>query len=772
MNRLLGQPICSIRVSAESIGFIILRRKISQNSCSLCRSSRRLKSAIQCGIKRCTYLLTEKLNRTSQRGSEIFLDYKDHPVFLSVLEKNLCLSLKRNSGIKGLMKFTSSGIHGSPSEKQYKSNHEDQQSESPHPEEPNPFSWSRILILGGIVALYAFTSSIDPLPEISWSVFYREMLSLGEVVRVEIAPSQEKVFVYLHSGAIISGREIYGPGPHYSFSISSPESFEEKFEMAQKELGISPNNFVPVIYRTENELLTTLLVSLGTLVVIGGVLYFILGRGAALSGRSGMPGNPFGSYIKAKATTIEPGSGKGIRFKDVAGMKEAKQEIMEFVDYLKKPKRFTELGAKIPKGALLVGPPGTGKTLLAKAVATEAAVPFLSMAGSDFVEMFAGIGSARVRDLFAQARKRSSCIIYIDEIDAIGKSRKSTMNTGGNSEQENTLNQLLVEMDGINTTEGVVIIASTNRPDILDQALLRPGRFDRLVSIDLPTLAERKDIFSLYLEKLKLEKSAKFYAKRLAELTPGKSGADIANVCNEAALHAARLSRKNVSQNNFEYAIERIIAGMEKKSNPLSPEERKTVAYHEAGHAIVGWMLQYTEPVLKISIAPRTNAILGYTQQLPLDIKLFTTEELFDRMCMALGGRVAEALTFDRITTGAEDDLRRVTEMAYKQIVTYGMNDRVGPLSFPLKKNTDFAKKPYSDKLARMIDEEASRLIKNAYQRTEEILKKNEILLDELATTLLKKEVLNHDDLVEILGTAPYGSKRKKLSTEYDDISA
>jgi len=346
------------------------------------------------------------------------------------------------------------------------------------------------------------------------------------------------------------------------------------------------------------------------------------------------------------------------------------------------------------------------------------------------------------------------------------------MNTGGNSEQENTLNQLLVEMDGINTTEGVVIIASTNRPDILDQALLRPGRFDRLVSIDLPTLAERKDIFSLYLEKLKLEKSAKFYAKRLAELTPGKSGADIANVCNEAALHAARLSRKNVSQNNFEYAIERIIAGMEKKSNPLSPEERKTVAYHEAGHAIVGWMLQYTEPVLKISIAPRTNAILGYTQQLPLDIKLFTTEELFDRMCMALGGRVAEALTFDRITTGAEDDLRRVTEMAYKQIVTYGMNDRVGPLSFPLKKNTDFAKKPYSDKLARMIDEEASRLIKNAYQRTEEILKKNEILLDELATTLLKKEVLNHDDLVEILGTAPYGSKRKKLSTEYDDISA
>eukprot|EP00795_Rhopilema_esculentum_P001916 gene1916-16423_t len=570
-------------------------------------------------------------------------------------------------------------------------------------EDPSPFNWGRLLILGGVVALYIFTASIDPVPESSWSVFYREMLSTGEVQKLEVASSGEKVFVYLQNGAIVSGREIFGPGPHYSFSVSSTDSFEEKFEDVQKELGIDPKDYIPVVYQRENELFNTVLVTAATLAIMGGLLYFLLGRGSASAGRSGISGNPFGSYIKAKATVIEPGTKKDLGFKDVAGMNEAKEEIMEFVDYLKNPKRFTDLGAKIPKGALLVGPPGTGKTLLAKAVATEAAVPFITMAGSDFVEMFAGVGSARVRDLFAQARKRPACIVYIDEIDAIGKSRRSTINTGGNSEQENTLNQLLVEMDGINTTEGVVILASTNRPDILDQALLRPGRFDRLINIDLPTLPERKDIFKLYLKKLRLEKPTSCYAKRLAELTPGKSGADIANICNEAALHAARFNKKNISQTNFDYAVERIIAGMEKKSNPVSPEERKIIAYHEAGHAVVGWMLKHTEPILKVSVAPRTNS-------------------LFDRMCMALGGRVAEALTFQRITTGAEDDLRKVTEMAYKQIVTFGMNSRIGPISFPLKKNTDYGKKPYSDKLARMIDENnfAQRQLRETSEHWEE----------------------------------------------------
>ncbi|XP_065064384.1 paraplegin-like [Rhopilema esculentum] len=639
-------------------------------------------------------------------------------------------------------------------------------------EDPSPFNWGRLLILGGVVALYIFTASIDPVPESSWSVFYREMLSTGEVQKLEVASSGEKVFVYLQNGAIVSGREIFGPGPHYSFSVSSTDSFEEKFEDVQKELGIDPKDYIPVVYQRENELFNTVLVTAATLAIMGGLLYFLLGRGSASAGRSGISGNPFGSYIKAKATVIEPGTKKDLGFKDVAGMNEAKEEIMEFVDYLKNPKRFTDLGAKIPKGALLVGPPGTGKTLLAKAVATEAAVPFITMAGSDFVEMFAGVGSARVRDLFAQARKRPACIVYIDEIDAIGKSRRSTINTGGNSEQENTLNQLLVEMDGINTTEGVVILASTNRPDILDQALLRPGRFDRLINIDLPTLPERKDIFKLYLKKLRLEKPTSCYAKRLAELTPGKSGADIANICNEAALHAARFNKKNISQTNFDYAVERIIAGMEKKSNPVSPEERKIIAYHEAGHAVVGWMLKHTEPILKVSVAPRTNSVLGYTQHLPLDIKLFTTEQLFDRMCMALGGRVAEALTFQRITTGAEDDLRKVTEMAYKQIVTFGMNSRIGPISFPLKKNTDYGKKPYSDKLARMIDEEASSLVKVAYEKTEEIIKRNEEMLEELAAKLLSKEILNYDDLVAILGESPHGDKRETFANKLSQDDA
>eukprot|EP00794_Sanderia_malayensis_P018933 gene18933-20838_t len=652
-----------------------------------------------------------------------------------------------------------------------KNNDENQDQQQRPAEDPNSFSWGRIIVLGVIGCLYLFTSSIDPVPETSWFAFKRDMLSAGEVVKLDVVPSGDKVYVYLEKGAFVNGKEFFGPGPHYSFGISSIDNFEEKLEAAQKELGIKPQDFIPVKYKAENELFNTFLATLGSMAIIGFIFYWMVGRrssgGARQSG--GFGGNPFGNYMKAKTTVIEPGAKKGIRFKDVAGMAEAKQEIIEFVDYLKNSDRFTDLGAKIPKGALLVGPPGTGKTLLAKAVATEAVVPFLTMAGSDFVEMFAGVGSARVRDLFAQARKKTPCIIYIDEIDAIGKSRRSSASVGGNSEQENTLNQLLVEMDGINTVEGVIILASTNRPDILDQALLRPGRFDRLVSIDLPTLPERKEIFELYLRKLKLAKPLSSYSKRLAELTPGKSGADIANICNEAALHAARLEEKIVGQNNFEYAVERVIAGMEKKTNPLSPEERKTIAYHEAGHAIIGWMLEHTEPVLKISIAPRTNSMLGYTQQLPLDVKLVTTNQLFDRMCMTLGGRVAEASTFHRITTGAEDDLRKVTEMAYQQIVTYGMNKRIGPLSFPLKKSSELSKKPYSDKLARMIDEEAGILVKKAYDNATMIIKENEEKLNKLASRLLEKEVLNYEDLVEILGKAPFGDKRQTFKEESQD---
>ncbi|KAL5467700.1 hypothetical protein EMCRGX_G031963 [Ephydatia muelleri] len=433
-------------------------------------------------------------------------------------------------------------------------------------------------------------------------------------------------------------------------------------------------------------------------------------------------------------------------------MQEAKQEVIEFVEYLRTPQKYSQLGAKIPKGALLYGPPGTGKTLLARAIASEASVPFLSIAGSDFVEMYAGVGSARVRDLFSQAREHAPCILYIDEIDAVGKSRSSGSAMEGNNEQENTLNQLLVEMDGINQLEGVVILASTNRVDILDQALLRPGRFDRQISIDLPTLPERKEIFEVYLKKISLEKSVESYSSRLAALTPGKSGADIANIVNEAALHAARVKGKTVTEKDLEYAVERIIAGMEKMSNVLTPEEKEIIAYHEAGHALTAWFLEHTDPILKVSIIPRTKGVLGFSQNLPSDQKLYTTEQLFERMCVALGGRMSEALVFKKITSGAQDDLQKVTQLAYKMIVELGMSEAVGHVSFPITDPTEFQKKLYGNKLSSLIDDEVRSLVHRAQVTTGTLLKNNLDALQRLSKSLLEKEVLNYNDLVVILG--------------------
>jgi len=586
---------------------------------------------------------------------------------------------------------------------------QNQQGDSRNPEEEpeNQGGWVTILPWLMLALFYFLAAGSDPTPETTWSTFYREMLSTGEVEHLEVPSSQDKIFVFLHRGAMVGGKEILSHGPHFVFSIASLDSFEQKMASAQADLRIASNDFVPIRYRTKNELLSTALNAAVTIALLGFIWYWIYGRGTRGGTKQGgiLGSNPFSNYIKAKPTVVMPGSGKGISFKDVAGMEEAKLEVMEFVDYLKSPGRYAELGAKIPKGALLVGPPGTGKTLLAKAVATEADVPFLTMAGSDFVEVFSGVGSARVRDLFTRARKLAPCILYIDEVDAIGRSRQSNSISGGHSEQESTLNQLLVEMDGMNTMEGVVMLASTNRQDILDQALLRPGRFDRHIAIELPTLLERQAIFEVHLKKLTLNMPIQSYSKRLAELTPGNSGADIANICNEAALHAARLNKKTVDKGNFEYAVERVIAGMEKKSNTMSPEERKIVAYHEAGHAVVGWMLEHTDPLLKVSIVPRTNATLGYAQYLPLDNKLYSTQQLFDRMCMTLGGRAAEAKIFRRVTTGAEDDLRKVTDLAYKQVVTFGMSPRVGNVSFPVRKPTELTKKFYSDKLAKLMDE-------------------------------------------------------------------
>jgi len=411
-------------------------------------------------------------------------------------------------------------------------------------------------------------------------------------------------------------------------------------------------------------------------------------------------------------------------YRDVAGCEEAKVEIMEFVNFLKNPQQYLDLGAKIPKGALLTGPPGTGKTLLAKATAGEANVPFITVSGSEFLEMFVGVGPSRVRDMFSMARKNAPCILFIDEIDAVGRKRGGR-SFGGHSEQENTLNQLLVEMDGFNTTTNVVVLAATNRSDILDQALLRPGRFDRQIFVPPPDIKGRASIFKVHLQPLKTLLDKLDTARKLAALTPGFTGADIANVCNEAALIAARDLNETITLKHFEAAIERVVAGLEKKTKVLQPEEKKTVAYHEAGHAVCGWFLEHADPLLKVSIIPRGMG-LGYAQYLPKEQYLYTKEQLFDRMCMTLGGRASEQIFFEKITSGAQDDLRKVTQNAYSQIVQLGMSDKVGNLSFDLPQPGEMViDKPYSEETAQLIDEEVRTLVKSAYDRTLTLLKEH-----------------------------------------------
>ncbi len=469
------------------------------------------------------------------------------------------------------------------------------------------------------------------------------------------------------------------------------------------------------------------------------------------------PGSQVLNIGKNKAVLFDAMGDHRITFADVAGLDEAKDEVVEVVEFLRNPRKFTKLGGKLPKGVLLVGPPGTGKTLLAKAVAGEAGTPFFSLSGSDFVEMFVGVGAARVRDLFRQAKEKAPCIIFIDEIDAIGRSRGRGMMMGANDERENTLNQLLVEMDGFNTDKGVIIMAATNRPDVLDSALLRPGRFDRQVLIDKPDRREREEIFKVHTRELTIGDDVDHAV--LASQTPGFAGAEIANVCNEAALLAARESKKAISMEDFEKAIDRIIAGLEKRNKLISPEEREIVAYHEAGHAITGWFLEHTDPVVKVSIVPRGLAALGYAQYLPEERYLYTSEALLDRMTMAIGGRVAEEIAFGRISTGAQNDLERITKMAYAMVVDYGMSERVGYVSFNLSGGGEqpVFDKPYSDETARIIDEEVKRIIGSVRQKARTMLEEKREKLEEMAQALLKKEVLGPKDLVEILGERPFG---------------
>ena len=591
-----------------------------------------------------------------------------------------------------------------------------------------------------------------------WDDFVKEMLLKGEVEQITVYGST--ITVHLNDGAVYKGNRF----TRRSFSVYDPtyaKIIEDKIRDLERSIGIKAEDGVSIKYvHGDND------ASLLSLAFVALCIYAIV---KLIPRMQNLP-NPM-SFItqktKAKYTLVEPFSGKGVRFDDVAGLKEAKIEVMEFVDYLKQPERYKKLGAKVPKGALLLGPPGCGKTLLAKAVATESNVPFLSMNGSEFIEMLGGLGAARVRDLFAEARKRAPSIIYIDEIDAVGKKRSDQGVEFGNNESERTLNQLLVEMDGMTTSEDVIILASTNRAEVLDTALLRPGRFDRHILIDLPTLDERKQIFEYHLKCLSLEGKPSKYSGYLASLTPGFSGADIANVCNEAALHAARDKKTTVAGGDLMYAIDRTIGGITKKTNTLTPSTKKVVAYHEAGHALVGWLLEHTSALLKVTIIPRTNMSLGFAQYSQKDQKLHSTEELFQMICMMLGGRVAESLTFNKISTGAENDLKKVTKIAYHQVQQFGMSPTVGLISFDEEVTSTRNKKPYSKKMANVMDAEVRKIITSAYKATEKLLTDNADKLALLAEALLQKETLTYDDVEKLLGPPPFGKKRLIEPTEF-----
>ena len=613
--------------------------------------------------------------------------------------------------------------------------------------------WLYVAIMVAFFAVTYFSDAGKP-EELGWSKFRSEILVNGHIEDLIVVNNETvEVFIKKDSLSLPLHTKVAEnkSGPQYSFSIGSVEYFQQQLDDAQADLPISDK--VSPRFETRENWFANIFSWLLPVIIIIAIWMFILRRFSNRSGGGGMGGNPFANTGKSKARLIEGKDKIDINFDDVAGLDEAKEEIMEVVDFLKNPDRYKKLGAKIPKGVLLTGPPGTGKTLMAKAMAGESGVPFFSISGSDFVEMFVGVGAARVRDLFKKGREKAPCIIFIDEIEAIGRSRGSSK-TQTNDERENTLNQLLVEMDGFSTDKTVIILAATNRPDLLDNALLRPGRFDRQILIDKPDVNGRRDIFKVHLKKLTLGEGVD--PEELARQTPGFAGAEIANVCNEAALHAARKKKTKIDMDDFNSAIDRVIGGLEKKNKLISPKEKEIIAYHETGHAVCGWYLENAHPLVKVSIIPRGMAALGFAQYLPKEQNLYTYGELRDTICMTLGGRVIEEIVFGDISTGAQNDLEKTTQMAYAMIALYGMNKAVGPFSFKDLQNEYSIKQPYSESTAKIIDDEARKFINACYERTRELLETHREKIDEIAKELMEKEILYKDDFIRILGERPF----------------
>ena len=625
------------------------------------------------------------------------------------------------------------------------------------PQKPNFQLW---LIVAAVTVLLGLTwvQQRGTVIDITQKRF-EDIYTAGDVAKVVIVRNMNRVDVTLKPKALQNAKykteleansSFFNPeGPHYALQVTTTDKFQEDFQGLEEKMPAGTEKIGFSVINEENW--SSYFGSFGFMILLFVLFWFMMRR---MSGGAG-PGGQIFNVGKSKALLFDADNKVKITFDNVAGLDEAKVEIQEIVEFLKNPSKFTKLGGKIPKGALLVGPPGTGKTLLAKAVAGEAGVPFFTLSGSDFVEMFVGVGAARVRDLFKQAKEKAPCIIFIDEIDAIGRSRGKGQMPGSNDERENTLNSLLVEMDGFGTDSGVIVLAATNRPDVLDIALLRPGRFDRQISIDKPDIVGREAIFKVHLKPIK--SNTEVDPKKLAAQTPGFAGAEIANVCNEAALIAARRNKEAVDMQDFQEAIDRVIGGLEKKTKIISPEEKKIVAYHEAGHAVAGWYLEHADPLVKVSIVPRGIAALGYAQYLPKEQFLYQTEQLIDEMCMTLGGRAAEEIIFGKISTGALSDLERITKMAYSMVSVYGMNEKLGNVSFHDSKSDGYKMtKPYSEATAEMIDQEVSKLIQTAYTRVLDLLRKHQVELEILAKELLEKEILFQADLERLIGKRPF----------------